>query len=242
MAENTDVPAAPKWIYDEVIPAVGTRVRSLHLLKQKGGRKSVLLFAEEAALVAEKGLLSGVKVYRVDYPRGLLLNESECPHCHKQIQEPVGKVARLVGAKPAKDAPTFTSKPPAGKGVNVIDIEGIGPVFAEKLGKQGISTIAELRRADAATLAQRIDAPENTVRQWQSMGELMGVKGIGPQYAELLVRSGVESVAALRKTDPKKLLAAIETTNEGRQVAIQGNPVGPKLVKGWIGAAKKHKK
>src|SRR5688572_33450365 len=113
MTDKQEPQAAPKWIYDEVIPAVGTRVRSLHLLKQKGGRKSVLLFAEEAALVAEKGILSGVKVYRVDYPRGLLLNESNCPHCHKQIQEPVGKVARLVGGKSGKDAPTFTPKPPA---------------------------------------------------------------------------------------------------------------------------------
>jgi hypothetical protein len=109
MAETEDVPSAPKWIYDEVIPAIGTRVRSLHLLKQKGRRKSVLLFAEEAALVAEKGPFSGVKVYRVDYPRGLLLNESNCPHCGKQIQEPVGKKARLLDADAAK-APTFTPK------------------------------------------------------------------------------------------------------------------------------------
>ena len=34
-------------------------------------------------MVAEKGRFSSVKVYRVDYPRGLLLNESDCPHCGK---------------------------------------------------------------------------------------------------------------------------------------------------------------
>jgi predicted flap endonuclease-1-like 5' DNA nuclease len=124
----------------------------------------------------------------------------------------------------------------------VIDIEGIGPVFAEKLGHEGINTISELRKVDAATLAGRIGAPESSVRQWQSMGELMGIKGVGPQYAELLVRAGVDSIAALRKADAKKLLADIERLNEGRKVAIQGNPVGPKLVKAWIGAAKKHRK
>lgn len=102
-APEPAAPEAPRWVYDEVIPAVGSRVRSLHLLKQNGGRRSVLLFSEEAALVAEKGRMGSVKVYRVDYPRGLLLNESNCPHCGKTIREPVGKIARLAkGGKPGK--------------------------------------------------------------------------------------------------------------------------------------------
>ncbi len=123
MTDNASTPAAsrppaaeaPKWIYEEVIPAIGSRVRSLHLLKQTGGRRSVLLFSEEAAMVAEKGRLGGVKVYRVDYPKGLLLNESNCPHCHKMIQEPVGKVAHLVkGGKkaPAPEAEAESSEKP----------------------------------------------------------------------------------------------------------------------------------
>ncbi|HEX9816656.1 MAG TPA: hypothetical protein VGB18_06730 [Candidatus Thermoplasmatota archaeon] len=102
---------APKWIYEEVIPAIGSRVRSLHLLKQKGGRRSVLLFSEEAAMVAEKGRMGGVKVYRVDYPKGLLLNESNCPHCGKMIQEPVGKVAHLAKGKKAPAAETPAAEP-----------------------------------------------------------------------------------------------------------------------------------
>lgn len=104
---------APKWIYEEVIPAIGSRVRSLHLLKQTGGRRSVLLFSEEAAMVAEKGRFGGVKVYRVDYPKGLLLNESNCPHCGKMIQEPVGKVARLANGKKsaAKEEPATEEAP-----------------------------------------------------------------------------------------------------------------------------------
>lgn len=85
---------APKWVYDEVVPAIGATVRSVHLLKTKGMRKSVLLFSEAGALVAEKGL-GGVKVYKVEFPRGLMLNESNCPHCGKAIREPVGKIAKL---------------------------------------------------------------------------------------------------------------------------------------------------
>lgn len=94
MTDSTGGETAPKWVYDEVIPAVEGTVRSIHLLKTKGMRKSVLLFAESGALLAEKGM-GGVKVYKVEFPRGLMLNESNCPHCGKAIREPVGKVARL---------------------------------------------------------------------------------------------------------------------------------------------------
>ena len=67
---------APKWIYEEVIPALGSRVRSLHLLKQKGGRRSVLLFSEEAALVAEKGR---VQASRGKVVRGIVLKTEQLP-------------------------------------------------------------------------------------------------------------------------------------------------------------------
>jgi hypothetical protein len=112
---SNSTPNAPDWIYKDVVPAVGSRVRSMHLLKQSGPRRSVLLFTEEAALVAEKGPMSGVKVYRVEYPRGLMLNESECPHCHERIIEPVGKVARLAterssSKKSSKAKPKSKSK------------------------------------------------------------------------------------------------------------------------------------
>lgn len=103
MADQAPSESAPKWVFDEVIPALGESVRSVHLLKTKGMRKSVLLFAESGAMVAEKGM-GGVKMYRVEFPRGLMLNESNCPHCGKAIREPVGKVARLRQAtKPAAE-------------------------------------------------------------------------------------------------------------------------------------------
>lgn len=108
---------APKWVYDEVIPAVEGTVRSMHLLKTKGMRKSVLLFAESGALVAEKGM-GGVKVYKVEFPRGLMLNESNCPHCGQAIREPVGKIARLrEESKPAAEKP---KSEPSGKQKDVL--------------------------------------------------------------------------------------------------------------------------
>lgn len=130
---------------------------------------------------------------------------------------------------------------PAGSQVDrpVIDIEGIGPAYATRLAEIGVKSIGELRGADAEGVAQGLGISATVVRQWQSMGELMEVPGIGPQFAELLVRSGVESVAQLRGHKPKALLEAINQANEGRKVRIQGRGVGPKTVESWIRAARR---
>lgn len=228
---------APKWVYDEVIPAVGSRVRSLHLLKQNGMKKSVLLFTEEAALVAEKGPLGGVKVYRVEYPRGLLLNQSSCPHCGKIIQEPVAKVARLAkGAKPPKKAGGAASL----LARRVLDIEGVGPKYAQRLEKLGIRTLGDLRRRNPDEIAEKIGARQDSVREWLGMAQLIDLKGIGPQYAELLARAGVKSIRQLREADEKKLWSEIERLTKQRKIRIQGAPVSRKVVQKWIQTATKH--
>lgn len=241
MGENESASVdAPKWVYDDVIPAVGSRVRSLHLLKQNGMKKSVLLFTEEAALVAEKGPLSGVKVYRVVYPRGLLLNQSNCPHCGKIIQEPVAKVARLArGAKPSKK--TEGAGPAASLlGRRVEDIEGVGPRYGKRLGKLGIRTLGDLRTSNPDEIAGKIGAPQESVREWLGMAQLIDLKGIGPQYAELLARSGVKSIRQLREADPGKLWARIERLTKQRKVRIQGAPVSRKVVQKWVRIAQRH--
>jgi predicted flap endonuclease-1-like 5' DNA nuclease len=121
-----------------------------------------------------------------------------------------------------------------------IDVEGIGPAFAARLGALGIRTVHELEDADADDLAPQIGTHPSTFRQWQSMAELIDVHGVGPQYAELLVRSGVSSVRELAASDPDQLVAAIEAAEAGREHAIQGGPEGRKSVARWIEAAKRH--
>jgi uncharacterized repeat protein (TIGR01451 family) len=121
-----------------------------------------------------------------------------------------------------------------------IDIEGIGETYAKKLEKMGINTIHALRQANAAEVAKKTGAPETTVREWMAMAELIDVKGVGKQYAELLVRAGVTSIAQLAASDAKELAGRIEEVQEGREVRIQGGPAGVKTVKGWIKAAKDH--
>lgn len=100
----------PKWIEKKVVPTTQERVRSIHLLKEGGLRKSAILFTDAHAMVAERSAVTGVKVYDVAYPPGLLINGMECPHCGKVVREPVRKVATVL--RPGKAA----AKPTEGHG------------------------------------------------------------------------------------------------------------------------------
>lgn len=79
-----------------------------------------------------------------------------------------------------------------------------------------------------------------TVEPWQSMAELMAVRGLGPQCAEALVRAGIDSIASLRKATPSTRSKAIEAVEKGRGQRIQGIHVTPKVAQRWIEAAREH--
>ncbi len=72
------------------------------------------------------------------------------------------------------------------------------------------------------------------------MGQLMQVKGIGPQYAELLVKSDIKTVAELARVNPPALFATIETVQASRHTAIQKGEIGLGNVERWVKAAGSH--
>ncbi len=248
MTEETTNPEVPKWIEERVLPATEDRVKSLHLLKEGGLRKSALLFTNDHAYVAEKATLRGVKLYEVEYPQGLLLNQAACPHCGEKIQEPVRKVATAEGgngrkkAKPkARPQPT-TRKIYAGEDIPVNEIEGIGTTYLDRLADIGIESTNDLLASDIDTVADVAQAPKATVQKWYGMAELMRVKGIGKQFAELLVRSGVTSIDDLREQKPKQLSELVNAKMESLDTTIQGAGVSQKRAGNWIQAARKMKK
>lgn len=246
MAEETTNPDVPKWIEERVLPATEERVKSLHLLKEGGMRKSALLFTNDHAYVAEKATLRGVKLYEVEYPQGLLLNQTACPHCGKTIQEPVRKVATTDGGgngrKKKKTTPTpRTQTIYAGEDIPVNEIEGIGTTYLDRLADVGIETTNALLASDLDTVVEVSKAPKATVEKWYGMAELMRVKGIGKQFAELLVRSGVTSIDELKEQKPKQLSELVNAKMESLDVTIQGAGVSQKRAGNWIKAARKMK-
>lgn len=59
--------------------------------------------------------------------------------------------------------PTIDDEPP---GDPVDTIKGIGPSYAEKLGKAGVNTVDELANADPASLAEQTGIAESRIQNW----------------------------------------------------------------------------
>ena len=64
----------------------------------------------------------------------------------------------------------------------VIDIEGVGSVYAEKLTAAGVVTVAQLLEKCAApagrkALAEATEIPEKVILRWANHADLMRVKG-----------------------------------------------------------------
>ena len=84
----------------------------------------------------------------------------------------------------------------------VIDIEGVGEVYAEKLIAAGIKTDAELlekcaKPAGRKALAEATEISPKLILKWANHCDLYRINGVGPQFAELLEASGMHPEAAI---------------------------------------------
>jgi predicted flap endonuclease-1-like 5' DNA nuclease len=123
------------------------------------------------------------------------------------------------------------------------EIEGIGKVYGPKLQAVGIKTVADLL-AKAQTpksrkeLAAASGIDGTLILKWANMADLFRVKGIGPEYSELLEKAGVDTIKELRHRVPENLHAKLAEVN-----AAAGQPLvrvlpGLKAVQTWIEEAK----
>lgn len=145
-----------------------------------------------------------------------------------------------TAAKSAKTAPSKPAKTGSSAGhLDVLALEGVGPVYAKKLAKAGVKSSDALLAADPKALAAKTEIAEGLLRTWRSMAALLPVKGVGAQYAEVLVRTGIESVTDLANCDADKLTARIEAQLASSQVAVVGTKVTEKRVASWIAAAQR---
>lgn len=105
----------------------------------------------------------------------------------------------------------------------VIDIEGVGEVFADKLTQAGIQTAEEYLEI-CATPSGRKDLAEKTgissklILKWANHTDLFRIPGVGPQFAELLEAAGVDTVKELRHRNPASLAKKLEEVNEVKKL------------------------
>lgn len=105
----------------------------------------------------------------------------------------------------------------------IIDIEGVGDVYAEKLTAAGITTVDQLLERCAApagrkALAEATEISEKLILRWTNHADLFRINGVGPQFAELLEAAGVDTVKELRHRVPANLVEKLEQTNAERHL------------------------
>ncbi len=124
---------------------------------------------------------------------------------------------------------------------NIKDIEGIGPVYGDKLESIGIVTVNDLLEAGAAKsgrqeIAEKADVSETLVLEWVNRADLARVNGVGSEYADLLEASGVDSVPELAQRNAVNLAAKMEEVN-GEKNLVRRVP-SESEVQGWVDQAK----
>jgi len=124
----------------------------------------------------------------------------------------------------------------------IIDVEGIGEVYAAKLKDAGIVTTEALLK-EGATPAGRKKIEKATgighkfILKWTNHVDLYRIKGVQKQYAELLEASGVDSIPELAQRDPTHLHPKLVEVNEKKKL-VRKLPT-QKQVKDWVAQAKK---
>jgi len=105
----------------------------------------------------------------------------------------------------------------------IIDIEGVGEAYAEKLTAAGINKVSELLEKCAAAkgrkeLAEATGISEKLILRWTNHADLFRINGVGPQFAELLEAAGVDTVKEFRHRVAANLQPKLVEVNEAKNI------------------------
>ncbi len=124
---------------------------------------------------------------------------------------------------------------------SIAAIESMDQRDATKLRKAGVRTTDALLKTAATRtgrrrLAKEANLSESEILSWVNRADLMRIKGIGSEYADLMEAAGVDTIRELRRRNPDRLLAAMTEVNVRRRL-IRRLPTNG-MVTGWVEAAK----
>jgi len=125
--------------------------------------------------------------------------------------------------------------------MKIQDVEGIGPVFADRLKAAGVDTTDELldrgaSSAGRANLAAAAGITEKQLLEWVNHADLMRLNGVGSEYADLLEADGVDSCAELAQRNAANLAQTFQELDAARPNWIRQIP-SETTVAGWIAEA-----
>ena len=122
------------------------------------------------------------------------------------------------------------------------EIDGIGPVYQEKLTSAGIKNTDDLldqccTPKGRKAISEKTELSEKLLLEWSNMADLMRVSGVGRQFAELLEASGVDTIKELRHRNAENLATKMGEVNEEKKLSKSAPNVD--MIKDWIAQAQK---
>ncbi len=106
---------------------------------------------------------------------------------------------------------------------NIIDIQGVGEVYAEKLIAAGINTVDQLLEKGATAKGRKALEEETGISgklilTWVNHADLFRIKGVGPQFSELLEAAGVDTVKEFAHRNAENLAEKMLEVNEAKHL------------------------
>jgi len=125
---------------------------------------------------------------------------------------------------------------------SLVDIEGVGEKYAEKLKAAGVGSSEALLEkgktpAGRKQIAEASGISDKLVLEWVNRVDLARIKGVGSEYADLLESAGVDTVPELSKRVPENLLKKMEEVNAAKKL-VRKMPVLSQVTD-WVDQAKK---
>lgn len=123
----------------------------------------------------------------------------------------------------------------------LVDIEGIGPAYAAKLNAAGVTSQEKLLEMGATPkgrkeIAEKSEIPDTLILKWINHCDLMRIKGVGAEYAELLEAAGIDTVPELAQRKAENLHPKMLEVNEAKKLVRQTPTL--KQVTDWVEQAK----
>ena len=126
--------------------------------------------------------------------------------------------------------------------MNIIDVEGVGPVYAEQLAAVGVKTTDDLLERGAKPKGrQDLEAATGIghalILKWVNRVDLYRIKGVGSEYSDLLEIAGVDSPVELAHRNAANLVETMAEANAARSLVRRLPTLAE--VTDWIEQSKK---
>jgi predicted flap endonuclease-1-like 5' DNA nuclease len=105
----------------------------------------------------------------------------------------------------------------------LVEVEGIGQKYASALEGAGVGSIEELLLLGGTPkgregIAEKSSLSPKLVLEWVNHADLMRIKGVGSEYADLLEEAGVDTVPELAQRNAANLTVKLESINESKNL------------------------